>query len=166
MTTTAPVKEIKKESTSVATRKAHPFLALQGEMNHLFDDFKSGIPFARNFWLEPMSEFNAKVDMKDADTLIEVTAELPGVEMKDIEVKVEDKSLSIRGEKHSQKEDKKDNYYRMERSYGSFYRLLPLPCAVDKDAVEASYKDGVLKIILPKTKEVLANGRKIEVKAG
>jgi HSP20 family protein len=166
MTTTTPVKETKKESTGITPRKSHPFHALQEEMNHLFDEFKSGLPFARTFWLEPVSDFNAKVDMKDSEKTIEVSAELPGVEMKDIEVKVEGNALSIKGEKHSEKEEKEKNYYRMERSYGSFYRLLPLPCTVEKDSIEASYKDGVLKVVMPKAKDALADGKKIEVKAG
>ncbi|HIA51477.1 MAG TPA: Hsp20/alpha crystallin family protein [Candidatus Melainabacteria bacterium] len=170
MTTATPVKEekakeTKKESTAIA-RREHPFLALQEEMNHLFEEFKGGLPFGRNRWFEPMSEFSAKVDMKDDDKVIVVSAELPGVEMKDIEVKVEDRSLVIKGEKRSEKEEKDKNYYRMERSYGSFYRLLPLPTAVEKSAVEAVYKDGVLKVTLPKSKEAIENGKTIPVKAG
>lgn len=168
MTTATPVKEAKetkKESTAL-TRREHPFLALQEEMNRVFEDFRHGFPFARTTWFEPMSEFNAKVDMKDDDKEIIVTAEIPGVDMKDIEVKVEDSSLVIRGEKRSEKEEKDKNYYRMERSYGSFYRLLPLPAAVEKNAVEAVYKDGVLKVRLPKSREAIENGKKIQVKAG
>ncbi len=168
MTTATPAKEAKetkKESTAL-TRREHPFLALQEEMNRVFEDFKHGFPFARTTWSEPMSEFNAKIDMKDDEKAVIVTAELPGVDMKDIEVKVEDRSLVIRGEKRSEKEEKDKNYYRMERSYGSFYRLLPLPAAVEKDAVEAVYKDGVLKVTMPKSKEALEYGKNIPVKAG
>ena len=164
MTTTTPVKEEKKQSTSLAPRKESPLYSLQEEMNKLFEDFTRG--FHRPAWLEPLSEFNAKVDMKEDEKTVEVTAELPGVEMKDIEVNIQDRSLVIKGEKRSEKEEKEKSYYRMERSYGSFYRVLPLPCAIEKDSVNASYKDGVLKVTLPKAKEAVNNGKKIDVKAG
>lgn len=157
--------ETKKEATAVA-RREHPFLALQDEMNKLFEDFRQGFPFGRSTWLEPIAEFNAKVDMKQNENEIVVTSELPGVDLKDIEVKVEDNAIIIKGQKRSEKEEKENNYYRMERSYGSFYRHLPLPGAVQKDSVEAIYKDGVLKVTLPKSKEAKANGKQIQVKAG
>jgi HSP20 family protein len=164
MATTTPVKEEKKQTTALAPRRENPLFSLQEEMNRLFEDFTRG--FHKPLWLEPVSDFNAKVDMKDNEKNVEVTAELPGVELKDIEVRLEDNSLVIKGEKRSEKEEKDKNYYRMERSYGSFYRVLPMPCAIDKDSVDASYKDGVLKVSLTKSKEALSNGKKIQIKAG
>lgn len=164
MATTTPVKEEKKQTTALAPRRENPLFSLQEEMNRMFEDFTRG--FHKPLWLEPVSDFNAKVDMKDNEKNVEVTAELPGVELKDIEVRLEDNSLVIKGEKRSEKEEKDKNYYRMERSYGSFYRVLPMPCAIDKDSVDASYKDGVLKVSLTKSKEALSNGKKIQIKAG
>lgn len=164
MTTSTPLKEEKKQTTTLAPRRENPLYSLQEEMNRLFEDFTRG--FHKPLWLEPVSDFNAKVDMKDSEKNVEVTAELPGVELKDIEVYLEDKSLVIKGEKRSEKEEKDKNFYRMERSYGSFYRVLPMPCAIEKDAIDASYKDGVLKITLTKSKEAESNGKKIQIKAG
>ncbi|MBA3859484.1 MAG: hypothetical protein C0507_21480 [Cyanobacteria bacterium PR.3.49] len=164
MTTSTPVKEEKKQTTAVAHRRDNALYTLQEEMNKLFEDFTRG--FHKPLWLEAVSDFNTKVDIKDNDKNIEVTAELPGVELKDIEVLVEDKSLIIKGEKRSEKEEKDKSFYRMERSYGSFYRELPMPCAIDKEAIEASYKDGVLKVTLAKSGETASNGKKIQIKAG
>ncbi|MCC7528219.1 MAG: Hsp20/alpha crystallin family protein [Candidatus Melainabacteria bacterium] len=164
MTISTPVKEEKKQTTALAPRRANPLYSLQEEMNRLFEDFTRG--FHKPLWMEPVSDFNARVDMKDSEKNVVVTAELPGVELKDIEVSLEDNSLVIRGEKRSEKEEKDKNFYRMERSYGSFYRVLPMPCAIEKDAIEASYKDGVLKVTLTKSKEAVSNGTKIQIKAG
>lgn len=109
---------------------------------------------------------HAKIDVKDTDTELVVTAELPGVELKDIEISLNDHSLSIKGEKKEEREEKDKGYYRMERTYGSFHRLLALTCAVDKDKVAATAKNGVIKIVLPKLKETRVSEKKIEVKAG
>lgn len=162
MTTITPVKDDKKQTPVV--RKENPIVSLQEEMNKLFEEFTRG--FHKPHWLEPISDFSAKLDMKDTGKTVVVTAELPGVEMKDIEVQLEDKTLVIRGEKRFEKEENDKNYYRMERSYGSFYRVLPMPCAIDKERIEASFKNGVLKVSLPKTEEAVSNGKMIQVKAG
>lgn len=165
MTTSAPEKvENKKEQKLVPHRERH-FFTLQEEMNKLFDEFRHGFGLQK-FWMEPVADFNAKVDMKDDGQNIIVTAELPGVEIKDIEIAVNDSALSIKGDKRSEREEKKENYYRMERNYGSFYRLLPLPCAVEREKVDATYKNGILKVTLPKTEGALNNEKKIQVKAG
>jgi HSP20 family protein len=141
--------------------------SLQHEVNRLFDEFKHGFGMVRpTKWFEPMSQFHARVDIKDTAKELLVTAELPGVEMSDIEVTVTSQGLSIQGEKRAEKEEKEKGFYRMERSYGSFYRLLPLPCEVERENVKASFKDGVLSITLPKSKESLKDQHKIEVKAG
>ncbi len=167
MTTKTPVKEDKaQESGKLAPRRENPLHTLQEEMNRVFDEFKHGFTLHKPLWLEPLVDFNAKVDMKDNHNEIIVTAELPGVDLKDVEVTLQDKTLSIKGEKHSEKEETDKNYYRMERSYGSFYRILPLPCAVKKDKVEAIFKDGVLKVTLSKTPEAASQETKIQVNAG
>src|SRR5579885_1272481 len=136
MTTIVPVKQDTKENGGKLAKRA-PFYNLQEEMNRLFDEFRHGIGFHRPQWLEPMTDFDAKVDMKDTDKEVIITAELPGVEMKDIEVSLQEHAVIIKGEKRFEKEEKDKNYYRMERSYGSFSRVLPLPCSIDRDAVEA-----------------------------
>ncbi len=83
-----------------------------------------------------------------------VKAELPGVKEEDMDVSVEGETLTIKGEKKSESEVKEDDYYRCERSYGSFYRSIALPATVDAKKIEASFEDGVLEVILPKAAEV------------
>ena len=85
--------------------------------------------------------------------------------MEDIEVSVRNDGLALSGAKKEESEETERGYYRMERTYGSFYRLIPFPCKIDRDAVSASFKDGVLKITLPKSEDSLKNEKKIAVKA-
>jgi HSP20 family protein len=160
-------KEEKKNGGNLVRQEATPLLSLQHEMNRLFDEFKHGFGFTQpGHSLEPLSNYHAKVDVKDTEKEIVVTAELPGVDMKDIEVVTNGNSISIKGEKRSEKEEKGKGYYKMERSYGSFYRLIPLPCEVEQENINASYKDGILKVVLAKSKESLKTEKKIEIKNG
>jgi HSP20 family protein len=159
-------KEEKKNGGNLVRQEATPLLSLQHEMNRLFDEFKHGFGFTQPGRFEPLSNYHAKVDVKDTEKEIVVTAELPGVDMKDIEVITNGNSISIKGEKRSEKEEKGKGYYKMERSYGSFYRLIPLPCEVEQENINASYKDGILKVVLAKSKESLKTEKKIEIKNG
>ncbi len=140
--------------------------SLHNEMNRLFEDFGARMHFPDTKWREPMTPFQAKIDVKDNANEVLVTAELPGVDMQNIDVTVRNDGLAISGEKKEEKEEKEKGYYRMERSYGSFYRLIPFPCQIDRDGVVASYKDGVLKITMPKSKDLLKKEMKVDVKAG
>jgi HSP20 family protein len=135
-----------------------PFAALQKEMNDLFDGFLGGRREGG------FAEFSPKVDLIENDKEIKVTAELPGMEEKDIEISAEDDMLVLKGEKRHEKEEKTEETYRLERSYGSFRRHLPLPCKVDGDKAKATFSKGVLTIVLPKA-PVAAQGRKIKVEA-
>lgn len=96
------------------------------------------------------------VDMVDEKDEIVVKADLPGLDQKDIEVTVQDGTLTIRGERKEEKEEKKEDYYYAERTYGAFMRSLPLPKGVDADKVKATFKKGVLEVHLPKAKEARA----------
>jgi HSP20 family protein len=95
-----------------------------------------------------------------------VTAELPGMDEKNIEVKVSNGDLLIKGEKEEEKEEKKKDYYLQERHFGSFERRFRVPEGVDADKIEASFKKGVLTVTLPKTAEAQKAEKKIAVKAG
>ena len=94
---------------------------------------------------------------------IVVKAELPGMERKDITLNLEKNVLTLKGERRFEKEAKDENYHRIERSYGSFQRSIPLPAAVDDSKVDASFRDGLLNIVLPKTEKSSA-GKKIPVR--
>jgi HSP20 family protein len=114
-------------------------------------------------WGEPERGWAPAVDLIDHKDELVLRADLPGLEEKDIEVTVQDGSLVIRGERKEEKEEKKEDYYCSERTYGMFARTLPLPTGVDADRVKATFKNGVLEVHLPKAAE--AKGRRIEVKA-
>jgi HSP20 family protein len=114
-------------------------------------------------WGETERGWAPAVDLIDHKDELVLRADLPGLEQKDIEVTVQDGSLVIRGERKEEKEEKKEDYYCAERTYGVFARTLPLPTGVDPDRVKATFKNGVLEVHLPKAAE--AKGRRIEVKA-
>ena len=99
------------------------------------------------------------------DLEIKVSAELPGMDEKDIDVSLTRDTLTIKGEKKEEKEDTGKDYYKMERSYGSFTRSIPLPVEVDTDKVQATFKKGVLEITLPKTAKAIQETKKVPVKA-
>jgi len=139
---------------------------LQREMNRMFDDFFHG-------WDEAPFEvaagkqgfFQPSIDVKESDEEITIKAELPGMEENDIEVLLSDDTLTIKGEKKDEKEEQGKTYYYMERSYGSFHRVIPLPHDVEQKKVDAQYKKGVLSITLQKTEKAKAAGKKIPIKS-
>ncbi len=156
------------------TRTWHPFESLHREIDRLFDDFGLDLrwPSRRSlFAAEPLFRREltwAKMpaaDVVENDKAYEITAELPGMDEKNIEVKVTDGVLTMKGEKQEEKEEKKKDYYLQERSFGSFQRSFELPESVDTDKIEASFKKGVLTVTLPKKVEVQKPAKKIEVKA-
>ena len=123
---------------------------LQDRMNRLFDDagrtWRSDEPSATTSW-------SPAVDIFETEGEIVVKAELPGMDRKDIALHLENNVLSIRGERRFEKETKEENYHRIERSYGNFSRSFSIPATVDEEKIRADYKDGVLKIILPKKEQ-------------
>lgn len=141
------------------------FFPLQREMNRIFDDFFRGWDVAppgtgeRRFGF-----FQPSIDVKQSDKEIAVKAELPGLDEKDIEVLLTDDALTIRGEKREEREEKGKTYYHMERSYGSFSRVIPLPAEIDQKKVRAQFKNGVLSITLQKLQEAKVMGKKIPIK--
>lgn len=152
----------------------HPFASLRREIDRLFEDFPFGgwpRPLAR-FDIEPfwrgMAGFGAvpAVDIAEKDNEYEVTAELPGMEEKDIDVKFADGVLTIKGEKKEEKEEKKKDFYLSERRYGSFQRSFQVPAGIDADKIEAKFVNGVLTVRLPKTPEAQKAEKKIEIKKG
>ena len=171
--TKLPVKTA--EASAPALQAWRPFETLRREIDRLFDDFDGG--FRR--WPAGRSPFNAApswrseftwpaapaVDLVETDKGFEVTAELPGLDEKNIEVKFVDGVLTIKGEKQEEKEEKKKDYYLHERSFGSFHRALHVPAGVDSDKIDATFKKGVLKVTLPKSAEAQKAEKKIAVKA-
>jgi HSP20 family protein len=144
----------------------HPFYSLQSQMNSLFDDFFTGFNgMPRALATGGFGAFSPSVDVKESDKDFTVRAELPGVEEKDIEVTVTNDAVTIKGEKKEEKEDKGKNYYYMERSYGSFNRIIHLATETESGKAEASFKNGVLNITIPKSLAAKAKGTKVPIKS-
>jgi HSP20 family protein len=141
-----------------------PFISLHREIDRLFDEFGRGTPAMR--WPGANGAVDMRVDVSEGDKEVRVTAELPGVDEKDIEVTMSGDLLTIKGEKRVEEERKEKNYHMIERSYGAFSRTLRLPYETDEKKVQAEFKKGVLTVTIPKPAEVQAKAKKIEVKTG
>jgi len=151
-----------------------PIENLRREVDRLFEDFDRDFwrsPFRRTFGdIEPMLRRGLSwgatpaVDIMDKTEAYEVVAELPGMDEKNIEVKLINGSLTIKGEKRDEKEEKKKDYYLHERSFGAFERSFALPDEVDADRIQANFKNGVLTVTLPKKPEAVKPEKKIEIK--
>jgi len=123
----------------------------QSGMKPLFDDFF--LPALRNTECAGIWEWNPVVDIYENDSHIVLKAELPGVDKKDIHIDVKDRVLTVKGERSADNEVKEDNYYRRERSFGGFERTFTLPADVNPDSIKADYKDGILKLEIPKPEQ-------------
>jgi len=134
--------------------------SFRSQMNRLIDDSFGPAKGGDDSMLS--RGWAPKVDIFEDQDNITVTAELPGMEQKDVEVRIEDATLIIKGERKLEHEEKKDNYHRIERSYGSFSRSFSLPTNLALDKVEAKMDKGVLKVMLPRKEE--AKPKQIEVK--
>jgi HSP20 family protein len=110
------------------------------------------------------SEWTPSVDVYERDNTLVVKAEVPGLKKEDIEVALDQGDLVIRGERKAESEVKEENYYRIERNYGSFYRRIPLPFEVQADQVSASYNDGVLEVRIPKPAQEQAQPQRIPLR--
>jgi HSP20 family protein len=123
------------------------------EFNTLNERFAN---FPVRNWEAPLSTmaWNPAVDIFENDNEIVIKAELPGMNAKDIEVKLENNILMLKGERRFEKETKEENYHRVEREYGAFSRTFSLPAAINGEKVNAEYKDGILKVVLPKKEEI------------
>ena len=165
--------EDKKMEPTSAVREWRPFEALHREIDRLFDDFGGGFwrsPFGRSvfepFWRRELSWETAPAkDIAETEKAYEITAEEPGMSESDVEVVASNGGLTIKGEKKEEKEEKKKDYYLSERRYGSFERRMQIPEGVDVDKIEASFKNGVLTVTLPKTTQAQEPEKKISVKA-
>jgi HSP20 family protein len=175
-TSQVPVKtEQKTAERATALPAWRPFESLRREVDRLFEDFGRGFwtaPFSRpTFDIEPFWRREAawggapSVDIVEKDKAYEITAELPGMDEKNVEVKLVNGGLTIKGEKQEEKEEKKKDYYLHERRFGSFERSFRVPEGVDTNKIEATFKKGVLTVMLPKKPEAQKPEKKIEIKA-
>jgi HSP20 family protein len=138
-----------------------PFMSLYRDMSRLMEDAFRGLPLAG-----PSGGLVAtpRMDIRESDDGIHIETDLPGVSDKDVEVRLDDDVLTIRGERQAEKRDDRDNYHVMERSMGAFQRSMRLPFPVDPQQVKARFDNGVLTIDLPKSPQH-ARSQRIEVQA-
>ncbi len=152
-----------------------PFDNLRREVDRVFEDFimdPMRLPFRRPvfdiepFW-QPASWITAPaIDLIEREEAFELTADMPGLEAKDVEVKVANGVLTVKGEKQLEKEEKREDLHLRERRFNSFERSIRVPDGADTEKIEASFKNGVLKVMMPKTAEALKSIKKVEVKGG
>lgn len=134
-------------------------VTLRERMNRLFED---AVSTARSEEKDMISSSWAPaVDIYEDENQLVLTAEIPGINEKDVEIKIEDNTLSIHGERTLEKETREENYHRIERAYGSFYRSFTLPNHIDQDKIQAEHENGVLKISMPKRPEL--QPRKVKI---
>lgn len=136
-------------------------VSLRDEVDKVFKDFFGRLPaerrLAEGYWFPT-------VDLEESPDEVAITAEIPGMRKEDIHISISGDQLSITGERRKEEEEKGKTYHRIERSYGRFQRTVALPTEVLSDKARASYKDGLLKITLPKAEKVKPKEIAIEVK--
>jgi HSP20 family protein len=171
----APEKSETKEGQGSPTRdELWPFEGLRRQVDRLFDDFQRGhwrVPFGRGFldvkpfWSGQVTlGATPAVDVVETDDGYKVTAELPGIDPKNIELAFSSGTLTIKGHKEEAQEEKKKDYFLSERRYGSFERSIRVADNVDQDQIQASFQNGVLSVMLPKRAEAKKMEKKIEIK--
>jgi HSP20 family protein len=112
-----------------------------------------------------MASFSPRLDVSETDREYHITAELPGMDEKDVEISLSNNLLILRGEKKDERKDKQKDYFRMERSYGMFERAIPVPEGADLDKCEASFRKGVLTVTIPKSPEYQKERKRIPIRA-
>lgn len=145
--------------------ESDPFRSLQRQMNRLFDEFFSDFPLAPRWGgadLAPAG-FAPRVDVSETDKEVRISAELPGMDEKDIAVEMDETAVTIRGERSEEKEDKGKNWSMREQSFGAFHRIVPLPARVESGKTSATFKKGVLTITAPKKAEEQARRKTIRI---
>ncbi|MCK9296268.1 MAG: Hsp20/alpha crystallin family protein [Desulfobulbaceae bacterium] len=153
-----------------ADRLPGPFVQLQREMDRLFADFFTGFgsaPFRyEGFFPGPLTSGLLKptLDIGANDREYTISVEVPGVDQKDVKIEITNNTLTIRGEKRQETEEKEKNFYRMERSYGSFQRTLSLPEDADQEKINAVFKNGVLTVTMPRKALPQAEVKRIEIR--
>ena len=172
--TKLPVKSEKSAASASVGNHTSPFETLRREIDRLFDDlhpFGWRLPSTRSMFEFEAPRLRAEwpiataMDLVEKQDEYEITAELPGIDEKNVEIKLSDRTLTIKGEKTEEKEEKEKDYYLSERRYGSFQRSFQLPEGVDIDRIDATFAKGVLTVKLPKTAEAQKVEKKIAVKS-
>ncbi|MGQ7793865.1 Hsp20/alpha crystallin family protein [Faunimonas sp. B44] len=152
---------------------AEPFTLLRRQMDRLFDDFQTSLPvFGRSLWesdlARPVLEWVGgnwgAVDLSEGDSAYCIAVELPGCDEKDLDIGFANGMITIKAEKRQETKEEKEDFHLSERRYGSFRRSFRVPEGVDADSIEATFKNGVLTLSIPKTEQARQATKKIAVK--
>lgn len=157
-----------KEKYAIQKRDEMDPFNMQHQMNQMFEEIFNVPNGCRPMqgMMNVENSFSPRLDISESDQEIRINADLPGLDEKDIHLSVENNQLTISGEKKFESEEKDRTYHRVERRYGSFSRRIGLPENVEVDKIDASFKKGVLMIIIPKPAEVESQRKRIPIKAG
>lgn len=140
------------------------FQSLQKEVDRVFDEFRELTPWDEgNFFGKSNGKLIPKLDVSETEKEVEISTELPGVKMEDIDISVSENILTIKGEKSAETKKEDKDYHLLERSYGSFLRSIPLSFVVDAKDVKADFVDGVLTMKIKKPAEVASKKQKIKI---
>ena len=142
--------------------KWNPFRELEDVSNRLNNLF-GRLPVTAQTGGEILTDWAPMVDISETDTAYLIKGEIPGVKREDVKVTIEDDMITMRGERHQEKEDKGEKYHRIERRYGSFMRSFRLPDDADESGIKAEFKDGLINITLPKSEKAKPKPKEIEV---
>jgi len=161
-----PRTDITKPTQAGVTRPSDIFTAMREEMDRMFERFEQGWPRLPSLISRGLgrSVMLPEVDVREDEKQFMIEVDLPGVDENDVTVTMANGTLTIRGEKRSEREEKEENYYLAERSYGKFERSLPLPDTIDENKIEAKFDKGVLTITAQKKPEAVKAEKKIEIK--
>jgi HSP20 family protein len=158
-----------KETKELVKREPSRGISRFEEMERWFDEtFSRPISLFHPLWrprlrFPAMEEFSPSVDIFEEGDEVVVKAETPGMKKEDLDVKIEGDTITVSGEKKTEEKVEKKDYYRLERSYGSFCRSFRLPTEVQADKAKASFKDGLLEVRIPKTEEAKKKAKKLEI---
>jgi HSP20 family protein len=159
--------EIKKTETAATPvqRYVDPFSAMRAEMDRVFDSFlgRGSVRFPALARVQDSDAVVPSIDVRETESEFVVEAELPGMDEKDVSVTLNNGILTLKGEKKSEREEKKDDYHLTERSYGCFQRSFQVADTVDADKVKAAFEKGVLKVTLPKRPEAMKAEKRIPI---
>jgi len=163
-------KALPAQRSGATTVEGNPLLSLHQEIDRVFDDVFRGFPFVAGSSGRPLSSLAPSVwlkptmDIAASDKEYTLTVELPGIDENDIQLELEGDTLKIKGEKKQEKEEKEKDFYRVERSYGSFQRTLTLPEDADQAGIEAKFSKGVLTVSLPRKAAPKTEAKQIPIK--
>jgi HSP20 family protein len=152
-----------RRNTHLPVRTGGPMQSLQQEIDRLFDQFVTGAGFGEANWLRPSATFYPDIDLQETESGIQLSAELPGMTDKDVEITVTENTLTVRGEKKTESERSGTGWRHTEREYGQFERVIALGTELDGEKAQASFRNGVLTVTVPRKEGVKRNVRKIKV---